>query len=409
MRAPEPTIPTDRPFPFHSGEIGEHTEKHGTCWQLVGLSGTKMENLGRVMLLKAGETGSATGTSGAGWNDPARKVFSGKDRELSFRALALDSCDGQIIAALDAEKAALLTAIRTTLQAIRPYKTRKYRLELRSYRCHKRCPSCPHYRLYAIDQNGAEQALSPTQTAFRACNFRRPGATLAPMLRRLQTLEIQLLLLHRARRRALRNSLDFLDSVQAWFYAQNFPEETAYFWPPEPSGPCTLLPNLALFHANQRLVQVYRAMQDQIYGYNAIQAHTRYHKAKQGVLGLYLRYWKRQHPGYPLLPQWRLYLRGQNDRWFATDQARYTSLQRSGQPPKKITVRNTPWFVYRSGNKAHRLFYRRYRLLLGTLEPLRTRLAHAVERYTATVRKVLHRAKTDPSHFLIKHLGEIDR
>ncbi len=373
----------------------------------MGASGSQVESYGELIPLKMGESGGELGSGEQKKADPARKVFQGKDLELSLRAIFLDSCDGKLLAALEAEKDRALVGLRSTLASIRPYKSRKYRLELRSYRCRKRCPSCPHYRLYAVDSQGHAQTLPATQSALRAYHFYRPATLITPLLQRLHALEAQLLLLHHARRRALRISLDFLEFVQAWSHEHRMELEPPYYWPPEPSGPCTVLPNLALFHANQRLLQAYRALQDQIYSYNALQAHTRYHKTKQGVLGLYLRYWKGQHPGSTPLPQWRLYLRGKDNRWFATDQARYTSLQRPGEPPKKVIVRNTIWFVYRSGNKAHSQFYRRYRLLVDSLEPLRTRLLRSVEHYISTSRKIGNRNRNGTQTHLIKHLGEI--
>jgi hypothetical protein len=248
--------------------------------------------------------------------------------------------------------------LKLLIGKIRKNSRRHYRLRVRLKNCTVRCSSCPHPILQAVDGQNRAYPLNGTSTQFRELGYHR----------NLQEITRQAGIMYRAdfEVKRLAKLLIKIEATSTYIYweMEDFAADSSLivdppiFYPPSQLAPCFFLGCCTIAFLVHRCNQMISALQNQVYWYSSGEIHTRYHKAKPGVLGIYIMH-KNRNPLIPALFVWRIYLQGVDRKWFSSNVAVFKNRLAPGLPPIKVSIENTPFVLCRTGNRRHINFYRK--------------------------------------------------
>jgi hypothetical protein len=304
------------------------------------------------------------------------------------------------------QRDAAMTELKTELTKLRPNKRRKGLLRVRAIPCSRRCPACPHTVFQILHPDKSVERLSGRIPQLRSLGFFRNMHEISRLAQAMEHHE------HVAREISTlvnfvcRRSFELFQDMQGFLDETNLQAADPTFYPPDPIGPAYLLGFSSLAFTVERCDQLLRALQDHIYQYSSTTIHTRYHKTKPGVLGI-----KIEHQGRnrltPAVPRWVIYLRGHERQWFSSHKAVFQNSYQDGTAPKKISIRNTPWVLTRTGNRRHINFYQTAQRHLRSILIFKTRIAALSDRLTRDSALILKRyqnmASLEPIRYPVVH------
>ena len=269
------------------------------------------------------------------------------------------------------------SALQAALGQIRKDRRRTGRLVIYRRSCSAHCLFCPHPTLFFLDSSGKRQMLSrPNTTQLRSLGFWNTALPLMLPAQEMHAANRALLAQNEKNNHILIHSLELVASVHNTMKKNHFGLPKYQWLPPDAAAPFCPLPHVALWIATQEINHLLHAIQSQILQYHQ-QVFTKFGRAKQGVLGLYIHAAK--NPLRPDTATWRLYLRGHDTTWFSTTRAQYHKKTPTGRLHYALPVRNTPRFVARSGNARHSLFLRRARIWMTEWRRFRNRYLQLLE------------------------------
>ncbi|MBU2766675.1 hypothetical protein HAP94_10810 [Acidithiobacillus ferrivorans] len=314
---------------------------------------------------------------------------------------------GRILYFSITQRDAAMVALRTELTNLRPNKRRKALLRVRTFLCSRRCPACPHTAFQALNPDKSVERLTGRTPQLRSLGFFRNIHEISQLAQTMERHEQIARKIATLVNFVCRRAFELFQDMQIFLDETGLQAADPAFYPPDPIGPAYLLGFSSLAFTVERCDQLLRALQDHIYQYSSTTIHTRYHKTKPGVLGL-----KIEHQGRnsltPAVPRWVIYLRGHERQWFSSHEAVFQNRSQDGTAPKKISIRNTPWVLTRTGNRRHIHFYQAAQRHLRSILTFKTRIAALSDRLTSDSALIMKRyqnqASLEPIRYPVSHL-----
>ncbi|MBW9250339.1 MAG: hypothetical protein GJU72_15080 [Acidithiobacillus ferriphilus] len=302
--------------------------------------------------------------------------------------LGLDIQLGRILYQCMHDRDMAASDLKAELTNLRTDKRHKAKLRVRAHPCTRRCSACPHPVFQALYPDKSVERLSGFSPQLRALGYHRNLQEITQYAQLIDFNESLARKIGALTNLASRRSFELFQDMQTYLDDTSLKAVLPTFYPPDPIGPAYLLGFSCLAFTVERCNELLRALQDHIYQYSSGTIHTRYHKTKQGVLGLKIEH-EGRNPFIPADLRWAIYLRGHDRQWFSSRKAIFQNRYQDGAPPKIVLIRNTPWVLTRTGNRRHIPFYQAAQRHLRSISTFRSRIISLSNRLTKDATLIL--------------------
>lgn len=297
--------------------------------------------------------------------------MSSKSEKLakSLGALIEKDCElGKILFLELAARDQATGRVKSLLATIRADPRRSARLRVRHQKCHYKCLACGHPVLQAVMKGGIRSLLGTT-TELRSFGYHRIPKQLTTEAKIMRdadrTAHRITALCTQSTERAFvlyREIEQYLVEHEEWIV------DAPPFVFPGTQGLGFEMPFITLAYLAMRCNDLIKSLQLYVYHYTTLNIMTKYNKWKPGILAISLKH-ENRNPLTPALPTWKIYLQNFDRKWFSSSYAAFKNPYDQNAEPKKISIKNSPWVVVRTGNRKHIYFYhaaqRRFREVLA--------------------------------------------